>query len=156
MNTDVELFVDTGATGYASLVVNSAGPGGTTTSNVLDLDIGAATNTATIAVTGAEALILSGSALNIDNLHTLTGAGTTPDTGGMTVTFTNDDGLGHVAATGGSGVNTFTFLETGTDTASFTSTSSVDGGTGTSNTLGIEAGNGAILLAGVGLKQRDS
>ena len=143
-------------TGYASLTVNSAGPGGTTANDLtLNLNEGVgSTNTATITVAGAEALVISGSALNIDNLHTFTGNSATtppgPDTGGVDATFTNADGLGHVAATGGSGVNTFTFDETGAGLASFTSASTVDGGTGTTNTLGIQADTGAILLAGVG------
>ena len=68
--------------------------------------------------TGAEALTISGTALNIDNLHTFTG--TRGRTGGLNVTFTNADGLGHVAATGGSGVNTFTFDDTAAGAASFT------------------------------------
>jgi hypothetical protein len=141
--------------GYASLTVNSAGPGGTTT-NALTLDTNA-TNTATITVAGAEAInILAGStALNIDNLHTFTGAGTTPDTGGITAFFANDDGLGHVAVTGGSGVNTFEFGAGPGGVASFNATSAattstVDGGTGATNTLIIDATNGAILLPGVG------
>jgi hypothetical protein len=141
-------------TGYASLTVNSAGPGGTTANDLifnLNEAVGT-TNTTTLTVTGAEALVISGSALNIDNLHTFNGNGTTttPDTGGVDATFTNADGVGHVDATGGSGVNTFTFDETAAGLASFTSASTVDGGTGTTNTLGIEANTGVILLAGVG------
>ncbi len=144
---EVSLDSSGSATGYAALTVNSNG----TSPNALDLELGpTATNTATITVAGAEFLTLTGNALNIDHLHTFTGAGTTPDTGGVDVTFTNADGLGHVAATGGSGVNTFNFDETGTGTAGFTTLSTVDGGTGTSNTLGIEAATGAILLPGVG------
>ena len=151
--TDVTLDNAGSATGYSALTINSAGPGGTT-ANDLFLDIGAATNTAAMTVTGAEFLFLSGNALNIDNLHTFTANSTTapdtPDTGGVNVFFTNDDGLGHVAAVGGSGVNTFEFGETATDAAGFTSASTVDGGTGTTNTLIIDAGTGAILLPGVG------
>ena len=144
------LNVDTGVTGYGSLTVNSAGPGGTTT-NGFTLDTNA-TNTATITATGAEFLTLTGTALDIHNLHTFTGNGATPDTGGLNVTFINDDGLGQVTATGGSGVNTFTFDETLAGAASFTSTSTVNGGTGgaNTNTLDIQADTGAILLAGVG------
>jgi hypothetical protein len=143
-----DLEVATGNLGYASLTVNSAGPGGTTT-NALALDTNA-TNTATITATGAEFLTLTGNALDIHNLHTFTGAGATPDTGGLNVTFTNDDALGNVTATGGSGVNTFTFDDTLAGLASFTTLSTVNGGTGTTNTLGIEADTGAILLTGVG------
>jgi hypothetical protein len=145
------LDVDGAAIGYASLTVHSAGPGGTTT-NDLALNTNA-TNTATITIdpTSTEALTISGTALNIDNLHTFTGTGTTV---GLNVTFTNPDGLGHVDATGGSGVNTFTFddvtLGATAGDASFTSASTVDGGTGTTNTLGIQADTGAILLTGVG------
>jgi hypothetical protein len=143
--------------GYSSLTINSAGPGGAT-SNTLGLFTNA-TNTATITVTGAEALILSGTALNIDHLHTFNAnsstAPDTPDTGGVTATFTNADGLGHVAVTGGTGVNTFIFDETAAGTASFNATSpattsTVNGGTGATNTLGIQADHGAILLPGVG------
>ena len=141
------------AVGYSSLTVNSSGPEGTT-SNTLALDT-TATNTATITVTGAEFLNLSGTALNIDNLHTFNAnsstAPNTPDTGGLDVVFANADGLGHVAVTGGSGVNTFEFGDvTATGGASFNTTSTVDGGTGTSNTLIIDATNGAVLLPGVG------
>ena len=70
--------------------------------------------------------------------------------------FTNADGLGQVDATGGSGVNTFEFDDTAAGLASFTSASTVNGGTGGAgtNTLIIDADNGgpggAILLAGVG------
>jgi hypothetical protein len=146
-------------TGYASLTVNSTGPGGATTNDLtLNLNGGAGTtNTATLTVTGAEALVISGSALNIDNLHTFNANGNTtptppvpPDTGGVDATFTNADGLGLVAATGGSGVNTFTFDDTAAGLASFTSASTVNGGSGATNTLGIQADTGAILLAGVG------
>ena len=155
VTTDVALdVVGGGTTGYAALTVNSQGPGGTTTTNDLTLDTSPTiTNTATITIdpTSTEALTISGAALNIDNLHTFTGTGTTV---GLTVTFTNPDGLGHVDATGGSGVNTFTFdaQTTGAHVgeAGFTSASTVDGGTGTTNTLGIEALNGAILQPGVG------
>ena len=112
VNTLVALHVDGGATtGYSALTVNSAGPGGAT-SNVLNLDTGTATNTATITAAGAEFLTISGSALNIDNLHTFTGNGTTPDTGGLDVIFNETAAGGHVAATGGSGVNTFEFGDT--------------------------------------------
>jgi hypothetical protein len=145
----VQLLNSGATTGYASLTINSNG----SSANVIDdLDIGTATNTATITAAGAEALTLSGgTALNIDNLHTFTGNNaTTPDTGGLDVTFANGDGAGHVAVTGGSGVNTFTFLETGAGAASFTTASTVDGGTGATNTLDIQAATGAILLAGVG------
>ena len=107
------LDVDGSTTGYSALTVNSAGPGGTTT-NALNLDVGAATNTATITVAGAEFLTLGGTALDIHNLHTFTGNGATADTGGLNVFFTNDDGLGQVAATGGSGVNTFEFGDNAT------------------------------------------
>ena len=137
-------------TGYASLVVDSAG----SVANFLTLNANegaGSTNTATLTVTGAEALVISGSALNIDNLHTFTGNGTTPDTGGVDAIFANADGLGHVDATGGSGVNTFEFGDVAaTGLASFTTTSTVDGGTGVSNTLIIDATNGAILNTGVG------
>ena len=146
-------------TGYLSLTVHSTGPGGTTT-NDLVLDIGAATNTATVTIdpTSTEALTISGTALNIDNLHTFTGNSATtppgPDTGGLTVTFTNPDGAGNVAVTGGSGVNTFTFDEITVGAtagqASFTAASTVNGGSGATNTLDIQAATGAILLAGVG------
>ena len=151
VNTAVALEVTGGATtGYGSLTINSNG----TSANNLVVDVGTATNTATITVAGAEFLTLTGGAFNIDNLHTFTGNSATtppgPDTGGVTVTFGNADGLGHVAATGGSGVNTFIFGETAVGTPGFTSTSSVDGGTGTSNTLEIVSSTGAILLAGVG------
>ena len=150
VTTTVTLNADGSTTGYSALTVNSAGPGTATTANDLTLDTDA-TNTATITASGAEFLNLSGTALNIDNLHTFTGNATgAVDTGGLNVTFTNADGLGHVAATGGSGVDTFTFDATAAGLASFTSASSVDGGTGTSNTLGIQADTGAILLAGVG------
>jgi hypothetical protein len=142
-----------GATaGYSALTINSAGPGGTT-SNILPLGTNA-TNTATITVTGAEALILSGTALNIDNLHTFNAnsstAPNTPDTGGVTATFTNADGLGHVVVTGGSGVDTFNFNATTAGAAGFTTLSTVNGGSGTTNTLGIGAASVAILLPGVG------
>jgi hypothetical protein len=124
------LDVDGSTTGYSALTVNSAGPGGTTT-NALNLDVGAATNTATITVAGAEFLTLGGTALDIHNLHTFTGNGTTADTGGLNVFFTNDDGLGQVSATGGSGVNTFEFGDNATTgAATFNSASTVDGGTG--------------------------
>ncbi len=155
VTTIVTLDSGGAATGYSALTVNSAGPAGTTANN-LTLDIGAATNTATITATGAEFLTLQGTALNIDHLHTFTGNGTTPDTGGLDVIFTNNDGLGHVAATGGSGVNTFEFDATtaaalgGAGLSSFTSTSSVNGGTGTTNTLIIDATHGAVLLTGDG------
>ena len=118
-------------TGYASLVVDSGG----SAANFLTLNVNEAlgsTNTATLTVTGAEALVISGSALNIDNLHTFTGNATgSVDTGGVDAVFANADGLGHVAATGGSGVNTFEFGDvTATGAAGFTSASTVDGGTG--------------------------
>ncbi len=141
-------------TGYSALTINSTGPGGTTSNN-LGLYT-TATNTATIIVTGAEALIITdpSTAMNIDNLHTFNAnsstAPDTPDTGGVTANFINTDGLGHVAVTGGTGVDTFNFDETGAGTAGFTTLSTVNGGTGTSNTLGIEADMGAILLPGVG------
>jgi hypothetical protein len=106
------LQVDGSTIGYSALTVNSAGPGGTTTNGLtLDTD---ATNTATITATGAEFLTLGGTALDIHNLHTFTGNGATADTGGLNVFFTNDDGLGQVAATGGSGVNTFEFGDNAT------------------------------------------
>ena len=143
-----------GATaGYAAFTINSAGPGGATTNDlVLDVGATATTNTATITVAGAEFLTLSGTALNIDVLHTFTGNAATPgpDTGGLNVTFTNADGAGNVAVTGGSGVNTFTFDETLAGAASFTAASTVNGGSGATNTLDIQADTGAILLAGVG------
>jgi hypothetical protein len=149
--------------GYSALTINSAGPGGTT-DNVLGL-FTTATNTATITVSGAEALVFAGAgsgtyALNIDNLHTFTGASTTTpggvDTGGITAFFANADGLGHVAVTGGSGVNTFEFGDVAaTGGASFNATSAattstVNGGTGATNTLIIDATTGPILLPGVG------
>jgi hypothetical protein len=147
----VALEVTGGATtGYGSLTINSNG----SSANDIDLELGTATNTATITAAGAEALTLTGGAFNIDNLHTFTGNSTTtppgPDTGGLTVTFGNADGLGHVDATGGSGVNTFIFGETAGGAPGFTSTSTVDGGTGTSNTLEIVSSTGAILVAGDG------
>ena len=161
--TDVTLDSGGSATGYSALTINSAGPGGTT-ANDLFLDIGAATNTAAITVTGAEFLFLSGPALNIDNLHTFTANSTTapdtPDTGGVNVVFSNPDGAGHVAAVGGSGVNTFEFeAQTAVATAglaSFTSASTVDGGTGGAgtNTLIIDATHGEVL-AGVGSNVTD-
>jgi hypothetical protein len=155
-------------TGYSALTINSAGPGGAT-DNVLGL-FTTATNTATITVTGAEAITFVGDAsatyaLNIDNLHTFNAnsstAPNTPDTGGVTATFTNPDGLGHVDVTGGSGVNTFNFDDVTTGalagTAGFTTMTVVDGGTGglNTNTLGIEANTGAILLTGVGANITD-
>jgi hypothetical protein len=147
--TTVVALDSPGTTGYASLTVNSAGPGGTTANDLtLNLNEGAGTtNTTALTVTGAEALVISGSALDIDNLHNFTG---TAATGDLTVTFTNADGAGHVAAVGGSGDDTFTFDATAAGAASFLSTSSVNGGTGTTNTLDIQADTGAILLAGVG------
>ena len=57
------------------------------------------------------------------------------------------NGLGHVAATGGSADDTFTFDDTAAGGASFLSTSSVDGGAGT-NQLVIQANHGAILDVG--------
>jgi hypothetical protein len=148
-------------TGYASLTVNSGGPGGTTANDVtlnLNEAVGT-TNTTSLTVTGAEALVISGSALDIDNLHTFNAnsstAPDTPDTGGVDAIFTNADGVGHVDATGGSGVNTFEFgaVTVAGPTlgqAGFTAASTVDGGTGTTNTLIIDATNGAILATGVG------
>ena len=135
--------------------MNSAGPGAA--GNVTSSSTPTATNTATITATGAEFLNLSGTALNIDNLHTFTGNATgAVDTGGVDVVFTNNDGLGHVAATGGSGVDTFEFeRQTATRVASFTSTSSVNGGTGTANTLIIDATHGAILLTGDRLQHHE-
>jgi hypothetical protein len=149
LGAGADLEVNGAVLGYASLTVNSAGPGGTST-NDLTLDTNA-TNTATITVAGAEALTIGGTALDIHNLHTFTGNGATPDTGGVNAFFTNDDGLGHVAATGGSGVNTFEFGDNAaTGAATFNSLSTVNGGTGATNTLIIDAANGPILLAGVG------
>jgi hypothetical protein len=99
------LNVTTGTAGYSALTVNSTGPGGATT-NDLVLDTNAInTATITVAVASTEALTLSGTALNIDNLHTFTGTGTTV---GLDVIFNETVALGAVvAATGGSGVNTF-------------------------------------------------
>jgi hypothetical protein len=136
------------------MTVDSTGPGGTT-ANTLGLETPTATNTATLTVTGAEFLNLHGSVLNIDNLHTFTGAGAaTPppaaDTGGFDVVFNETAAGGHVAATGGSGVNTFEFGIAPGGTPSFTSASTVNGGTGATNTLIIDANTGPILLAGVG------
>ena len=137
-----------------SFTINSAGPEGTTTERPRPRRRGDChhQHTATITAAGAEFLTISGPALDIHNLHTCTGNGTTPgpDTGGVDATFTNADGAGNVAVTGGSGVNTFTFDETGAGLASFTSASTVNGGSGTTNTLDIQADHGAILLAGVG------
>jgi hypothetical protein len=145
------LQVDGSTIGYSALTVNSAGPGGTTTNGLtLDTD---ATNTATITATGAEFLTLGGTALDIHNLHTFTGNGATADTGGLNVFFTNNDGLGQVAATGGSGVNTFEFGDNAlTGAATFDSADTVNGGTGgaNTNTLIIDATQGPILLGGVG------
>ena len=126
VTTDVALNVTSGTTGYAQLSVDSGGAG----ANNLTLDTNA-TNTATVVATGAEFLTLQGTALNIDNLHTFTG---TAETGGVSVTFTKAvHHAGHVAATGGSGDDTFTFADTAAGAASFLSTSSVDGGTGTNS-----------------------
>ena len=137
--------------GYAALTVNSGGA----TANTLILDTPtsagpATTNTATITVAAAstEALTISGTALNIDNLHAFTGTAAVAAVG-LNVTFTNPDGLGVVNATGGAGVDTFIFDPTGTGTAGFTALSQVNGGTGTTNTLGIGAEHGAILLPGI-------
>jgi hypothetical protein len=138
VTTHVTLDVTTGTNGYGSLSVDSGGSG----ANVLVLDTNA-TDTATITATGAEALTLSGTALNIANLHTFTG---TAATGDLSVSF---NGTGHVAATGGGGNDTFTFLTTPGGAATFTSASSVDGGAGT-NELVIQADTGAILAAGDG------
>jgi hypothetical protein len=147
--TTVALDVTTGTTGYAALNINSGG------AIANDLILGTnATNTATITVAAAstEALTISGtavaSALNIDNLHTFNGSGAVAAVG-LNVTFTNPDGLGHVAATGGAGVDTFNFAATAAGTAGFTTLSTVNGGTGTTNTLGIGADTGAIFLSGV-------
>jgi hypothetical protein len=140
---EVELDVASGTTGYSALTINSNG----TLANDIDLDLGTATNTATITAAGAEALTIAGPGLNINNLHTFDGTGMT---GNLSAEFTNPDGAGHVAATGGSGDNTFIFDATGAELASFTSASSVNGGTGTDNTLVIQANFDAIVLAGVG------
>jgi hypothetical protein len=154
VTTTVTLGSGGSTTGYSAMTVDSTGPGGTT-ANTLGLETPTATNTATLTVTGAEFLNLHGSVLNIDNLHTFTGAGAaTPppaaDTGGFDVVFNETAAGGHVAATGGSGVNTFEFGLAPGGTPSFTSASTVNGGTGATNTLIIDANTGPILLAGVG------
>ena len=96
--TTVVALNSTATTGYASLTVNSGGPGGTTANDVtlnLNEAVGT-TNTDTLTVTGAEALVISGSALDIDNLHTFNANSSTtpdtPDTGGVDAIFTNADG----------------------------------------------------------------
>ena len=58
-------------------------------------------------------------------------------------------GTGHVAATGGSGDDSFIFGSGPAGTANFTSADNVNGNGG-ANTLAIEVETGAILLAGVG------
>ena len=159
---NVVSLTNSGATaGYASLTINSNG----TTANVVQLDIGAtATNLATITAAGAAALTLTGgagdNALNIDHLHTFTGNSATtppgPDTGGLTVTFTSTTASRqrHRRPSRATRVNTFTFDEVTVGAtagaASFTAASTVNGGSGATNTLDIQAATGAILLAGVG------
>ena len=126
----------TGTGGYAQLDVDSGG----TTGNTLVLNTNADT-TANITVlgTGVEPLTISGTALNIGNLHTFNG---TAATGALDVFF---NGFGAVAATGGAGDDTFTFTVAAGDAGSFSgSGSTVDGGAGT-NTLVIQADTGTIL-----------
>ena len=136
VTTDVTLDVaPAGPNGYAQLTVDT---GGSPNNLTLDTNV---TNTATVVATGAAALQLQGTALNIANLHTFTG---TAAAGGVDVFF---NGTGHVAATGGAGDDTFNFLTTAAGVATFLSTSSVDGGAGT-NTLVIQANHGAILDIG--------
>ena len=100
-------------------------------------------HTATITVTGAQNLDISGDALNIANLHKFDG---TAAAGGFEVWFT---GHGVVKATGDAGWtanDTFNFL-TPDGLATFHG-ASVDGGGGADNILNIQADTGAILVAG--------
>ena len=132
----------TSTIGYESLTVDSGGSG----PNDLILDIHNATNTATITATGAEFLTISGSALNIANLHTFDG---TAAAGGFEVFF---NGFGPVAATGDAAStanDTFVFTTGAGDAGNFSgSGSTVTGGGGADNTLVIQADNGTILAAG--------
>jgi hypothetical protein len=142
----VDLNVTGGSTnGYETLTVNSAGTG----PNFVALGVGTAKSTATIIETGAQNLTLvgdlaAGSGMNIANLHTYNGKA---GTGNQIVRF---DGVGNVAATGGSKDDTFVFDNTGNlPGPTFTKDSSVDGGAGM-NELEIAATQGALLGAGVG------
>ena len=138
---DTDVTLNNSATGdgaaYAKLIVDSGGAAGN------DLVLNAITPEIDIAgptapATTTEALVISGEAMDIANLHTFNGSAATGD---LTVVF-NDHGT--VAATGGAGDDRFVF--TTPDGLSTFSGSTVDGGAGT-NTLVIWADTGTILAA---------
>ena len=141
VDTDVTLNNSAGGgAGYASMAIDSIGG----SANDLILNTNADTTaTITVTATSTEALTISGSALNIANLHTFDGSAATVD---ENVFF---NGFGAVAATGGSGDNTFTFTTGAGDFGTFSgSGSTVNGGVGGTNTLVIQADTGPIIAAG--------
>ena len=115
--------------------------------NDLILDIHNATNTATITATGAEFLTISGTALNIANLHTFDG---TAAAGGFECVSSTGPAPSPPLATLPRPRTTLSssrpaLVTRGTFSGSG---STVTGGGGADNTLVIQADHGTILAAG--------
>ena len=141
VDTDVTLNNSAGGVAaYAKLIVDSGGGAGNAlvlNASTPEIDIAAPTAPATT----TEALVISGEAMDIANLHTFNGSAATGD---LAVIFNS---FGTVAATGGSGDDTFVFSSDG-GLSTFTGSGSTVDGMGGTNTLIIWADTGTILAAG--------